>query len=73
MALTAFDEIREDEYSQASDAAQLGMLLVNKVPEFEHLQAALIGYAFRDDELRRHGKVITAECILVELILQTAA
>lgn len=67
---SAFDEIRADEYSVASEAAQLGMLLINKVEEHAHLQAATVGYVFRDDELRRHGKVIAAECILVERILQ---
>lgn len=71
MTRTAFDEIREDEYSVASDAAQLGMLLINRVDEHAHLQEANIGYVFRDDELRRHGKVIGAEAILVERILQS--
>jgi hypothetical protein len=68
---SAFDEIREDEYAYANDAAQLGMLLVNKVEEHAHLHAANIGYIFRDDELTRHGKVIAAEAILVERILQS--
>jgi hypothetical protein len=68
---SAFDEIREDEYSVASEAAQLGMLLVNSVEGHAHLQAANIGYVFRDDELTRQGRVIAAECILVERILQS--
>lgn len=68
---SAFDEIREDEYTPATEAAQLGLLLVNKVEAHEHLQAANIGYIFRDDELTRHGKVIAAEAILVERILQS--
>jgi hypothetical protein len=67
---TAFDEIREDEYSVAHDAAQLGMLLINKVEDHAHLAAANIAYVFRDDELTRRGKVIAAEAILVERILQ---
>lgn len=67
----AFDEIREDEYSVAAEAAQLGLLLINKVEQHEHLQAANIGYVFRDDELRRRGKVVAAEAILVERILQS--
>jgi hypothetical protein len=71
MTRTAFDEIRPDEYSVASEAAQLGMLLINKVEEHAHLQSATVGYIFRDDELRRHGKVIAAECILVDRILQS--
>jgi Putative phage metallopeptidase len=70
MVRTAFDEIRLEEYDQASDAAQLGLLLINQVKEHEHLQAANIGYVFRDDELRRHGKVIAAEAIMVDRILQ---
>jgi hypothetical protein len=68
---TAFDDIRLDEYSVASDAAQLGLLLTNRVEEHAHLQDANIGYVFRDDELRRRGKVIAAEAILVERILQS--
>lgn len=68
---TAFDEIRADEYSVAHEAAQLGMLLINKVDEHAHLILANIGYVFRDDELRRHGRVTWAECILVERILQS--
>lgn len=71
MTRTAFDEIREDEYSVSHEAAQLGLLLVNRHPEFEHLQGAAIAYVFRDDELRRHGRVTVAECIMVERILQT--
>jgi hypothetical protein len=67
----AFDEIRPDEYSVAAEAGQIGLLLINKVEEHEHLQAANIGYIFRDDELRRRGKVVAAEAILVERILQS--
>lgn len=69
--ILAFDEIREDEYSVANEAAQLGLLLTNKVEAHAHLQAANIGYIFRDDELKRHGRVIAAEAILVERILQS--
>jgi hypothetical protein len=68
---SAFDEIRADEYSVANEAAQLGLLLINKVEEHEHLQPANIGYVFRDDEIRRRGKVVGAEAILVERILQS--
>jgi hypothetical protein len=68
---TAFDEIRQDEYSEAHEAGQLGMLLVNKVPEHAHLVDAVIGYVFRDDMLTRQGKVVAAEAILVERILQS--
>jgi hypothetical protein len=69
--ISAFDEIRPDEYSEAHDAAQLGMLLINKVPEHAHLVDAAIGYVFRDDALTRHGKVIAAEAIFVDRILQS--
>lgn len=68
---SAFEEIRLDEYSSATEAAQLGLLLTNKVEEHGHLRDATIGYAFRDDELRRRGKVTVAEAILVERILQS--
>lgn len=67
----AFDEIRPDEYSVAHEAAQLGMLLVNKVEEHEHLQSASIVYVFRDDELRRQGRVVDAEAVMVDRILQS--
>lgn len=67
----AFDEIRADEYSVAHDACQLGMLLINKVPEHEHLQSAVVAFIFRDDELRSRGRVVAAEAILVERILQS--
>jgi hypothetical protein len=68
---TAFDDIRLEEYSVATEAAQLGLLLINKVEQHAHLRDASVGYAFRDDELRRRGKVIVAEAILVERILQS--
>lgn len=68
---TAFDEIRLEEYSSATEAAQLGLLLTNKVEEHAHLRDASIGYAFRDDELRRRGKTIVAEAIHVDRILQS--
>jgi hypothetical protein len=67
----AFNEIRADEYSEADEARQLGELLIEKVPEHAHLQMATIGYIFRDDELRRQGKVKWAEAILSERILQS--
>lgn len=70
-SLSAFDEIREDEYSEAHEAAQLGLLLVNKIEEHGHLRDAAIGYVFRDDALNRRGKVIAAEAIFVERILQS--
>lgn len=68
---TAFDEIREDEYSVAHEAAQLGLLLTNRVEEHEHLRAANIAYIFRDDEIRRQGRVVAGEAFLVERILQS--
>jgi hypothetical protein len=68
---SVFDEIRPDEYSVAAEAQIIGEKLIAAVPEHEHLQPAIIGYVFRDDELKRHGKVILAECILVERILQS--
>lgn len=68
---TAFDEIRLEEYSPAFEAAQLGMLLINRIEEHSHLRDASVGYAFRDDELRRQGRTIYAEAILVERILQS--
>lgn len=71
MTRTAFDELRPDEYTVATEAAQLGLLLINKVAEHAHLQAANIGYVFRDDELRRHGQPIAAEAIMVDRILQS--
>lgn len=67
--ISAFDEIRDDEYSEAADAKELGALLIERVTEHSHLQDATIGYMFRDDELTRHGKVTVAEAILVERIL----
>lgn len=68
---TAFDEIRPDEYTVAEEAARIGALLIEEVHEHAHLADASIAYVFRDDELRRQGKVILAECILVERILQS--
>lgn len=67
--ISAFDEIHEDEYSEATDAKQLGALLIERVAEHSHLQDATIGYMFRDDELTRHGKVTVAEAILLERLL----
>jgi hypothetical protein len=68
---SAFDEIRPDEYSEATEARELGAMLIERVAEHAHLGDALIGYIFRDDELRRHGKVTYAEAILVERVLQS--
>lgn len=67
----AFDEIGADEYGEAVEAKRLGELLIERERDHEHLQAATIGYIFRDDELRRQGKVKWAEAILVERILQS--
>jgi len=60
----AFTEILEDEYSEAFDAAQLGLLLTNTVDGHAHLQDAVIAYLFRDQELKRGGKVEWASCTL---------
>lgn len=57
---TAFDEIHEDEYSEAHEAARIGLFLVNTVPAHAHLHEATIGYLFRDEEIRRGGKVTWA-------------
>lgn len=67
----AFNEIRPDEYSEAVEARELGVMLIERVTEHAHLNDALIGYVFRDDELTRRGKVTAAEAILVERILQS--
>jgi hypothetical protein len=67
--ISAFDEIHDDEYTEATDARELGRLLIERVDEHSHLRDATIGYLFRDDELTRHGKVTVAEAILVERIL----
>lgn len=69
--ILAFDEIRPDEYSEAVDARELGTILIEQVEQHAHLQAGVVGYIFRDDELKRHGKVKWAEAILVERILQS--
>lgn len=66
----AFDEIRPDEYTEAEEARDIGSVLIERISEHAHLEDATIGYIFRDDELRRRGKVIAAEAILVERILQ---
>ena len=66
---TAFDEIRASEYSEAIEAKELGAIAIERIDEHAHLQTASIGYLFRDDEIRRQGKVILAEAILVERIL----
>lgn len=66
----AFNEIRDDEYTEATEARELGTLLIETVTDHEHLQMATVGYVFRDDEIRRHGKVVVAEAILCERILQ---
>jgi len=66
----AFNEIHADEYSEAAEARDLGALIIEQVGEHAHLGDARIGYIFRDDEIRRHGKVTWAEAILVERILQ---
>jgi len=67
----AFNEIRADEYVEAVEARELGAMLLERVAEHEHLRDAQIGYIFRDDEITRRGKVVEAEAILVERILQS--
>ena len=59
MPRSAFDEIREDEYSVASDAAELGRELIAEFPDaFGHLESATVGYLFRDDEVRDHETAV---------------
>lgn len=60
MARSAFDEIREDEYSVAHEAAQLGLLLVNRVESHSHLRGVPIGYIFRDEEIHDKGRLVNA-------------
>lgn len=54
---TAFDEICEDEYSVASDAAQIGLYLVNTLDRHAHLRGVEIAFLFRDEEIRNQTKV----------------
>lgn len=63
----AFEEIREDEYAVAHEAAQLGLLLINKLEDHAHLRDAQVGYLFRDDEVTEKGKVVFASCHLPRL------
>ena len=62
-----YDEIRSDEYETATEAAQLGLLLVNTVDEHSHLRAdsCRLAYLFRDEEVARGGKTVWASAHLV--------
>lgn len=69
--ILAFEEIRPDEYTVAEEAERIGRRLIDSIDPHAHLRDAEISYVFRDDELRRQGKVIAADCILVARILQS--
>lgn len=71
MTRDAFDEVRPEEYSVAHEAAQLGLLLVNKVDSHEHLQGAEIAYVFRDEEIRTGSKVEWASAHLAARLVSS--
>lgn len=57
MTRSAFDEIRDDEYAPAHEAAQLGLLLINSLEDHAHLRDARVAYLLRDEEITEKGKV----------------
>src|SRR5579872_1256574 len=63
---SAFDELREDEYAIAHEAAQLGMLLLNKIDAHAELLEAKVAYVFRDAEVTDGGKVVAASAHLAQ-------
>lgn len=67
MSSKGYEPLSEDEYTEAHEAAQLGMLLINTVETHEPLQAAQIAYLFRDQEISSGGKVTWASAHLASL------
>jgi hypothetical protein len=70
MPRSAFDEIREDEYTEALEAREIGEKLIETNDRHAHLQDALVGYLFRDDEVSGGiGKVVDASAHLVAQLI----
>lgn len=73
MPLSAFDEIRSDEYSEAVEARELGTRLIKSNERHAHLRDATVGYLFRDDEVRDHeSKVVAGSAHLVSQLIAGA-
>ena len=74
MTRSAFDEILADEYSVAEEASRIGSTVIAEFPDVHgHLEAATIGYLFRDDEVRdKETKVVNASAHLVSQLISGA-
>jgi hypothetical protein len=55
--ISAFEEIRDDEYSEAVEAREIGIAWIGSVEAHTHLRDASIGYIFHDEEITNGGKV----------------
>jgi hypothetical protein len=65
--VSAFEEIRDDEYAEAVEAREIGTAWIVSVEAHAHLREATIGYIFHDEEITTGGKVEWASAGLPKL------